>query len=225
MTAFANDRQEMGRIAALEAALDAAEHELHDLRAGWDDLKRAKDAAARALADVNEKLEETGKDLDSWHEIADNARKVAANALAAKAQAEEDAHYANGVTDLALQRRDTAEAQVAVLASMLREVLYHGLIYWEPNTARGNIAKADMQGRIDILLESLPDSAVKMRAVAEAAERVCRAWNNEEDSEAVMIECHEANAALDAAVAAYKASRTGEDEQEDKPWLTSTTRS
>jgi len=53
--------------------------------------------------------------------------------------------------------------------------------------------------------------AAKLRGVVNAAERVCRAWNNEEDSEAVMIECHEANASLDAAVAALQASRTGEE--------------
>ena len=59
-------------------------------------------------------------------ELAEAVRRMkndAADALAAKAQAEEDAHYANGVTDLALQRRDTAEAQVAVLREALEKLI------------------------------------------------------------------------------------------------------
>lgn len=35
------------------------------------------------------------------------------------------------------------------LATLLREARDSGLIYWEPNTARGHVAKADLLARID----------------------------------------------------------------------------
>jgi hypothetical protein len=38
------------------------------------------------------------------------------------------------------------------LTEMLREVRDEGLIYWEPNTERGHVAKADMIARISRLI-------------------------------------------------------------------------
>lgn len=39
------------------------------------------------------------------------------------------------------------------LRAMLHEVMEKGLIYWEPNTSRGHVSKAEMLARIRKLLE------------------------------------------------------------------------
>ena len=44
-------------------------------------------------------------------------------------------------------------AEVEQLKVLLTEALEQGLIYWEPQTERGHIAKAGMQSRIRAALE------------------------------------------------------------------------
>lgn len=44
------------------------------------------------------------------------------------------------------------QARVAELEEALRDALNNGLIYWEPNTPRGHVAKAQMLKRIEDLL-------------------------------------------------------------------------
>jgi chromosome segregation ATPase len=70
----------------------------------WITATNRAEAAERALADAQAMADKYKADT-----IELNA--TVTELQAAKAQAEEDAHYANGVTDLALQRRDTAERE------------------------------------------------------------------------------------------------------------------
>jgi hypothetical protein len=62
---------------------------------------------------------------------------------------------------VAIHQAREAEAALSVrieaLEAMLRETLDKGLIYWEPQTARGAVAKADMKARIAALLFSEAD--------------------------------------------------------------------
>jgi hypothetical protein len=41
---------------------------------------------------------------------------------------------------------------VAVLECVLRDARHNGLIYWEPQTTRGAVQRANMMSRIDIVL-------------------------------------------------------------------------
>jgi hypothetical protein len=43
-------------------------------------------------------------------------------------------------------------ARVADLECVLREARHNGLIYWEPQTTRGAVQRANMMSRIDIVL-------------------------------------------------------------------------
>jgi hypothetical protein len=45
--------------------------------------------------------------------------------------------------------------------ALLREVRDKGLIYWEPQTQRGTVAKADMLRRIDAALTPTPPTAAQ----------------------------------------------------------------
>jgi hypothetical protein len=294
MTAFANDRQEMGRIAALEAALDransdrqrmaddlfdcrnkygcgptggedimsdsdieltrlsswgrealaleiirlqaaldAAEKLAEELKASNADAKRTiniaftkaseneqlwitatnrAEAAERALADANLQLSLKSKDLDYWTETAKNALRAGADALAAKAQAEEDAHYANGVTDLALQRRDTAEAQVAVLQKALQPFLFATSKrigdgdYPDDYLISAQIPMHEIRKARMAHYAALPDSAAKLRAVVSEAERVSREHTGPLPDKHYILDM--ALDDLSKAVSAYKASRT-----------------
>ena len=49
-------------------------------------------------------------------------------------------------------RAEAAEAETARLRGLLAEARNGGLIYWEPRSGRGCIAKSDMLGRIDAAL-------------------------------------------------------------------------
>jgi hypothetical protein len=49
-------------------------------------------------------------------------------------------------------RRENLE-RIGDLTEMLREVRAKGLIYWEPNTERGHLAKASMLARISALVD------------------------------------------------------------------------
>ena len=161
------------------------------------------------------------------------AERALADALAAKAQAEEDAHYANGVTDLALQRRDTAEAQVAAILGIVAQFRNGRIegVTIDPGLARTQReidAAAAANDVCDAVLEvleieikrSMPDSAAKLRAVVDAAEKLhgylARTKVVYRDSTNLRLQATPHYEAFDNAVAAYKASRTGEDEQEGK---------
>lgn len=50
------------------------------------------------------------------------------------------------------QAPSPVQKRVEELEAMLREVRDNGLIYWEPNTARGDVRKAEMMARIGALL-------------------------------------------------------------------------
>jgi hypothetical protein len=43
-------------------------------------------------------------------------------------------------------------ARVAELECVLRDARHNGLIYWEPQTTRGAVQRANMMSRIDIVL-------------------------------------------------------------------------
>jgi len=45
-----------------------------------------------------------------------------------------------------------AAEQIERLEAALRDARHNGLIYWEPNTTRGHVAKAEMLARIDTML-------------------------------------------------------------------------
>ena len=44
-------------------------------------------------------------------------------------------------------------ARVAELECVLRDARHNGLIYWEPQTTRGAVQRANMMSRIDIVLD------------------------------------------------------------------------
>jgi MarR-like DNA-binding transcriptional regulator SgrR of sgrS sRNA len=47
-----------------------------------------------------------------------------------------------------------AQGEIEALRDLLAHVRDKGLVYWEPNTARGRTAKATLHARIDALLRS-----------------------------------------------------------------------
>lgn len=65
---------------------------------------------------------------------------------------------ANAGTVVALCDAVDAQAdEIARLRAALEEARHKGLIYWEPNTERGHVAKALMLARIDALIGETSD--------------------------------------------------------------------
>jgi hypothetical protein len=52
----------------------------------------------------------------------------------------------------AAEEIERLRARVAVLECVLRDARHNGLIYWEPQTTRGAVQRANMMSRIDIVL-------------------------------------------------------------------------
>jgi len=53
---------------------------------------------------------------------------------------------------VACQEAARLRARVAELECVLRDARHNGLIYWEPQTTRGAVQRANMMSRIDIVL-------------------------------------------------------------------------
>jgi hypothetical protein len=111
----------------------------------------------------------------------------------------ENTYKDNTLAD-ALAAKDTAEAQVAVLRAFIERVS-------RADPEMMNVLW--MQEDADQLLASLPDSAAKLRAVVEAAETIPSS-NTASDIWSFVNRLRDA-------VVALQASRTGGEEQEDKP--------
>jgi hypothetical protein len=52
----------------------------------------------------------------------------------------------------AAEEIERLRARVEVLECVLRDARHNGLIYWEPQTTRGAVQRANMMSRIDIVL-------------------------------------------------------------------------
>jgi chromosome segregation ATPase len=111
MTAFGNDRQEMGRIAALEATLDAAEKRADDNASAALEIQHFRLDAERALVDCREEVTAFS------HSLQERERALA-DALAAKVTAEADAAVLRLQMGPFMERMIEAEAQVAVLSQI-----------------------------------------------------------------------------------------------------------
>lgn len=68
--------------------------------------------------------------------------------------------------DEEITAREAAEARLAETTALLREARDRGLIYWEPTTTRGAVAKSDMLARIDEMLERAADPELPTEVLA-----------------------------------------------------------
>ena len=197
----APDGETIARAVAEYGSAEAAVQEVENTKLIFERARA--EAAERALADAQAMADKYKADT-----IELNA--TVTELQAAKAQAEEDAHYANGVTDLALQRRDTAEAQAAVLRDTAETVC--STYYATSGRCPGRPELAyDPLMALNNALASLPDSAAKLRAVGDAAEKLRKTKLALLDSpvdDGALKQTYDAERELFDAVAAYKASGT-----------------
>jgi hypothetical protein len=210
------DGETIARALAEYGSAEAAVQEVENTklifeRARAETAERALADAQRLAAAWQHRFFSIGGFIDPWgaedEALLPYVTELEA-ALAAKAQAEGDAHYANGVANLAMKHRDTAEAQVAVLTSSLEQLI--SACTAERNPRYTYAPALDAVDAARTVLASLPDSAAKLREVVSEAERVSREHTGPLPDKHYILDM--ALDDLSKAVSAYKASRTGEDE-------------
>jgi hypothetical protein len=195
---------------AAVAALAAAEKRAAELLASGRDAKRAV-AVANEKALANEQLWVSAANrAEATERALADAKAECASLAASQCQAFYGDEYGNPSCKH-IDRADTAEAQVAVLRKLLERALF-----LDANGGDIEDAVEKLCCEIHTALASLPDSAAKLLAVGDAAKKLRKtklALLGSPVDDAALKQTYDAERELFDAVAAYKASRTGEDAQ------------